>query len=403
MRQTVIMLALVTFALVMPATALDLNKGLVAYYSFDDVQGKILKDDSGNGHDGIIYGNPKIVDGIKGKALEFDGIYSQYVRIPNDDVFNSEIITLSVWIKSFGDTSNYRCIISNEEENAEIYGHWKILWPLRLMLWKGTGYPHFDFTVNNRAKEDYIEIPKNLHDSKFHNIVVVRDGLKLKMYLDGEKIIEKLYLKPVDSSMADLMIGLSPYQGQSKYGSYPFKGVIDEIRIYNRALSDEEIKALYEQTLHPTPTQPPTPKPKLTLTINCDSLLKQGEIRTAELTVENVGNANAKDITVTIISPSLGINVQKSYDLIPPNEARTISFKVSPNEAGKFTIKAMVEYWDDKGNKYIETTEKTLTVEATEIITETTLPTGKGVSTPDFTIPTLITALAVVLALRRLR
>ena len=145
------------------------------------------------------------------------------------------------------------------------------------------------------------------------------------------------------------------------------------------------------------------PKPKLKLIINCDSLLKQGEIRTAELTIENVGNANAKDVMVTIFSSSLDINIQKRYDLIPPKEARTLTFKVAPNEAGKYTVKAKVEYWDDRGNRYIDTTEKTITVEATEIITEITSKTSKSVSTPDFTVSTLVTSLAIVLALRRLR
>lgn|GEM_PF-2786552 len=169
-----------------------------------------------------------------------------------------------------------------------------------------------------------------------------------------------------------------------------FKGTIDEVRIYNRALSEEEIKALYEQTIHPTP------KPKLKLSINCDTLLKQGEIRTAELSIENVGDANAKDVTVTIFSPSLGLNIQKSYDLIPPKEARTISFKVSPNEAGRFTIKAKAEYWDDRGNKYIEETEKVITVESTEVVTPTTK------KTPGFSV-LLAVAIPSTLTLIRLR
>jgi carbohydrate-binding DOMON domain-containing protein len=90
----------------------------------------------------------------------------------------------------------------------------------------------------------------------------------------------------------------------------------------------------------------------------------------------------------------LGLNVQKSYDIVPPNEARTISFKVEPTEAGKYTIKAKVEYWDDKGNKFIETTKKTITVESTEAITPIKTPT-ESKSTPGFTIFTFLTALIV--------
>jgi len=97
----------------------------------------------------------------------------------------------------------------------------------------------------------------------------------------------------------------------------------------------------------------------------------------------------------------LGINVQKSYDIIPPNEARTISFKVEPTEAGKYTIKAKVEYWDDKGNKFIETAEKTITVEPTETITPIKTPTNPR-SIPGFTIFSLLTALIVFALSRKL-
>lgn len=127
-----------------------------------------------------------------------------------------------------------------------------------------------------------------------------------------------------------------------------------------------------EPTITIEKAQALTPKPKLKLTISCDSTLKQGEIRTAELTVENVGNADAKDIKVAITSPSLGIDIKKDYDLIPSSEARTITFKISPNEAGKFRITAIAEYWDDQGNKYIETTEKVIEVEPVVVPTSTT-------------------------------
>ena len=79
------------------ASEIMINSGLVAYYSFDNIHGNILKDDSGNGHDGVIYGNPKVVEGIKGKALEFDGI-DDYVKL-SDDPFDLQTFTIALWIK----------------------------------------------------------------------------------------------------------------------------------------------------------------------------------------------------------------------------------------------------------------------------------------------------------------
>jgi len=66
-----------------------MERGLVAYYSFDDCSAKDL---SGNGNDGIIYG-AKCVDGKFGKALSFDGV-NDYVEVPHDE--SLDITTWSI-------------------------------------------------------------------------------------------------------------------------------------------------------------------------------------------------------------------------------------------------------------------------------------------------------------------
>jgi hypothetical protein len=376
---------------VMPTTALDLDKGLVAYYSFDNIEGNILKDDSGNGHDGIIHGNPKVVDGIKGKALEFDGV-DDYIRIPNSNVLsNIKAVTVSFWIKVYNINDQFFYTHKDDQIDSHPTGHEIIIWKGNVGFWLLLDGNWYDAKV---SANDYLSV------GKWYMLTGVYCGNYIKFYINGNLVAITSIPNNKDFYRidGDLCIGKNDFLPTNNPSSYPTRGIIDELRIYNRALSEEEIKALYEQTLHPTPTQPPTPKPKLELTINCDSLLKQGEIRTAELMIENVGNANAKDITVTVISTSLGINVQKSYDLIPPKEARTISFKVSPNEAGKFTIKARVEYWDDKENKYIETTEKTITVESTEIVTPITTQ-----KTPGYTALLTVVIIATITFIRLTR
>jgi hypothetical protein len=366
---------------VMPATALDLDKGLVAYYSFDNVQGNTLKDDSGNGHDGIIYGNPKIVDGIKGKALEFDGV-DDFVEISNHDDLNPPEITLSMWINCYGlppckYASHNHHIIINKECQYEVaimgepHGAVKYVKDIGFAFnphwyWYGADYP--------------IEL------NKWYHIVVVYKNPYAYVYVNGVKVKQQKigsggYISPKDST---LRIGARGGCSDDNYKPCAFfKGVIDELRIYNRALSDEEIKALYEQTLNPTP------KPKLKLTIDCDSTLKQGEVRNGKLTVENIGNADAKEVKVTITSPSLGINVQKEYDIIPSEEARTIAFKITANEAGKFKITAIAEYWDDEGNKYIETTEKVIEIEPIPTVTTPPMPTPTATAIPTVSIPVM--------------
>jgi len=335
-----------------PATALDLNRGLVAYYSFDDIHDNVLPDDSGNGNDGVIYG-AKVVDGIKGKALYFEE--GDGVKLPHTVVDGKDTLTLIFWVRTIDEKI---CLMSgaNEKEDNE------------LLITANDIYVIVNYRQHTTGTQ--ILCKSKINDGLWHMIAVVVSVDSTITYIDNElACISSIgSKKPFDISPNGLWLSVEQDQiGHWNSLDDCLRGTIDEVHIYNRALSDEEIKALYEQTLHPTP------KPKLTLIIECDPTLKQGEIRQAKLTAENIGNADAKDVKITITSPSLGINVQKSYDVIPSKEARTITFQVSPTEAGKFKITAMAEYWDDQGNKYIETAEKVIEVEPVTFPSPTTV------------------------------
>ena len=104
--------------------------------------------------------------------------------------------------------------------------------------------------------------------------------------------------------------------------------------------------------------------------------MRKGTIR-----VENIGNSDAKSVKVRLFSEGLGIDVEKSYVKIPPGEAREFLFEVSANEAGTFKLSAYAEYWDDKGNKYVETADKFVHVEA--VVLPTSQPTSQAPKTPE--------------------
>ena len=226
--------------------AYNLDDGLIAYYSFDNIENNILKDDSGNGHDGIIYGNPKVVDGVKGKALEFDGI-DDYIIVPNSNDLNPKYeITISAWFVS-KDTSK-----SGSSGDLLTKGQW---YPgLRQIEFPIHHYPsdYMRFAINpDGGSLSWIstEYDWNIKQelNKWHHVVGVFDGRHLKLYLDGKLVSEKTLdkLTPINcpENPENLYIG----GGKDYWGDIAnkFKGIIDEIRIYNRALSDDEIKALY--------------------------------------------------------------------------------------------------------------------------------------------------------------
>ena len=83
--------------LLLGVIALTADAELVGYWSFDKADG--TDDLSGNGNDGIIHGNPKVIDGKLGEALEFNGS-TDYVEIPDAPALSElEALSIAAWIK----------------------------------------------------------------------------------------------------------------------------------------------------------------------------------------------------------------------------------------------------------------------------------------------------------------
>ena len=339
------------------ASAVDLERGLVAYYSFDDCSAKDL---SGNENDGIIYG-AKCVDGKFGKALSFDGV-DDYVDIEGSFLTNFDgenTLTAAAWVNIKG--NGVGCcdpIVAQRDERG---------WALRYD--ERDAGAEIEFIVHNNAgvwvgdKSDFGAPLPSFGD--WHLIAGVLDKNQLRLYVDGVLVDTAYFSGVIDSMGTEIDIG-------SACDGY-FNGIIDEVRIYNRALSEEEIRALYERGV--------APRPKLAIEMDIDTSLKQGEVRKGTIRVENIGNSDAKSVEVRLFSEGLGIDVEKSYAKIPSGEAREFLFEVSANEAGTFKLSAYAEYWDDKGKKYVETADKFVHVEA--VVLPTSQPTSQAQKTPE--------------------
>ncbi len=105
--------------LIMVTQCFSLDKDLVAYWMFDEGTGRIVKDMTGNGHDGKFVGDPKWVTGKFGKALEFDGS-SNYVEVPDDpSLAIKKDITFTLWFKPSVTinpaNNNYRMLSKNND------------------------------------------------------------------------------------------------------------------------------------------------------------------------------------------------------------------------------------------------------------------------------------------------
>jgi hypothetical protein len=228
-----------------PAHA-DLNTGLVANYSFDDCT---AKDVSGNGHDGTINGNPQCVDGSKGKAFSFDGS-RDYIDLGDSADFSAsnKVMTISLLLKSFNEYQSSTVI--RKGISCGMAG-----WTIDIGNGDTSKIP-VNFMAWNKLDSSWawgITSTENLSKDKWSNVIVVTDGKEAKIYINGQ-FVGTQNGNPLASSLINgsvnidnnspVFIGAAPDGYCGKVHSF-YKGSIDDLRIYNRALSETEVKSLY--------------------------------------------------------------------------------------------------------------------------------------------------------------
>ena len=207
---------------------------LVLHLSFDEFAGDVAKDLSEFGNDATFKGNPKLIDGVFGKALEFDGKTSG--QIPDNaslDIVDG--ITIEFWtIVKGGDA-----IQSGVEKGvAWVAG----LYNLAALYNGGTILQFFD--LPDPCNDD--NIGPSIQDGEWHFLAGTWDGSDILLYIDGELEAEmpcKGELKPNNDP---LFIG-------ARGGSGRFlTGALDEIKVYNYALTKDELLKDMEEpiTLH---------------------------------------------------------------------------------------------------------------------------------------------------------
>ena len=201
-------------------------QGLVGYWSFDEGRGNIARDYSGNGNDGTLYNfnftaTSGWVDGKVGKALSFDGV-DDIVSVPNTfPSTNQNKITIVTWYRWKG--GSYSGIVSRGWCSS--------------MGWLMHGYYGFGVNDNTGCSAQYFASFGTLTANIWYFLVGIFDGNKVYAFRDGNLINTR--------NAPSVNLNINNYQ--IRIGELN-PGLIDELRIYNRALSDSEIKALYEAT-----------------------------------------------------------------------------------------------------------------------------------------------------------
>jgi hypothetical protein len=210
-----------------------LCNGLVGYWNFNEGKGNICLDKSGCRNDGLINGSIW-TKGKVGKALIFDGI-DDYIEIQDDNSLDlTNNITVSAWINasSIQNTTNPRIICK--------YIHPDSGYSFNIDADDSEHNLLFEFRDINSEWYGVHGI-SSLNDEKWHHVAGTYNGKTISVYVDGilENFTNISFQTKINNN--SLRIGHTPNIPENQV----FRGVIDEVRIYNRSLSEEEIRYIY--------------------------------------------------------------------------------------------------------------------------------------------------------------
>ncbi|RLJ02966.1 MAG: hypothetical protein DRP11_02130 [Candidatus Aenigmatarchaeota archaeon] len=202
------------------------DPSLVLYLPLEEGSGNIAHDVSGSGNHGTVYG-ASWVDGRFGKALSFDG--DDYVEVAHDSslAFTSEDFTLTAWI--------YPTIVSGDQEiitkgRYEEDGYYFVL-DTNGRLWL-----QINQNLAHQSTYSYADISAN----NWYFVCAIRNGTLGYIYINGvdRTEVQENITNPTTNTRT-LKIGR--YDSEMNY----FHGIIDEVRIYSRVLTQLEINLLY--------------------------------------------------------------------------------------------------------------------------------------------------------------
>ena len=202
------------------------DKSLVLYLSFDEGKGGDAADGSVHGHDGELIKDPTWVDGEFGKALEFDGTKGQYVQVPiNDTLQLREQFSIAFWVKRSDKQIrewNYM-VTAGELKWASIFRQGDN----KTYFWSSAPGWAQKAVTDDIQPEDWVHLAVT-HDTK-SEVVIYNDGKKAGGGPKPPPVIE------IDGAV---MVG-ARHPGQEF-----FTGIIDEVFLFNRIITEAEINEI---------------------------------------------------------------------------------------------------------------------------------------------------------------
>jgi hypothetical protein len=226
------------------ATEAELRAGLIGHWQFEEGSGIAVKDSSGQGNDGVVveggtsnspdHAGPTWGEGKMGKGLQFDGI-DDWVRIPDADSIDStglnNSVTETAWVKvdKINTVKDFNFVISRLELGTRLdhYG---------LGMFQGlpVAVIHFFKAIG----------PTNVPIGEWTHMGFTYDGITMRVYINGAEVSFLDAGWPIAADETPVTIGAAINEEDV---IEHLSATVDEVRLYNRELSANEVATLAGQ------------------------------------------------------------------------------------------------------------------------------------------------------------
>jgi len=208
------------------------TKGLVLYLKLDEGSGKVAKDSSAKKNDGELMGSAEWVDGVSGKAIRLsDNDAGNMIVVKDNETLDvTDQITIGMWV-NIETVPDGSCSLITKEDTYMIHSS----------NWSGKGIEQelllWPFDTWQTAASTPIQI------NDWYHVLGTFDGKDIKMYVDGDLKGQRAFGNKITTTNNDLVIGRdSRACCNTRSSALSF----DEVVLFNRAVSDKEVKEVME-------------------------------------------------------------------------------------------------------------------------------------------------------------
>ncbi|MBC1237851.1 DUF4347 domain-containing protein [Nostoc sp. 2RC] len=214
------------------------SSGLIGYWKFEEATGNTVLDSSGNNNSGSLI-NSSRTTGLYGQALQVTGSNSSHASIPASASINSltNQITISAWVRPNVQPVGFRAVVNRQIGDT--------LHPDQFFLGFGprNQVMRYKWEIGTSDGEGNVYEGSPTSDRWVH-MVGTYDGSMMRLYVDGVQIGSSPLTGNILVDSNPVTIGAGENYGEGTPLGDRFNGLIDEVRIYNRALSATEVKNL---------------------------------------------------------------------------------------------------------------------------------------------------------------